>query len=153
MPLRLPYVHIVEEEAAIRRKAITELNVDPKTLSMTAQQKLDIAIKQATRRLEIEIEQRVRAEIREWIQKQLDQHNENARHYEAVLKVRKGIMKRAEYRSILSCLHPDRVSDEATKKRFEYAFNLFTKLEKLVLDEKESPAQPNDLPKAASRRC
>ena len=118
-------------------------------LSLTAQQKLDLAIKQATRRLEIEIERRVRAEAREWIQKQLDQYNENARHYEKVLSVRRGIMSRAEYRSILSCLHPDRIQDETLKQRYAAAFHLFTQLEKAVLNEKESPTKPSDLPKTA----
>jgi hypothetical protein len=99
------------------------------------------------RQREIEIEQRLRAESREWLQKQLDQYNENARHYEVVLKRRTGIMTRAEYRSILSCLHPDRVQDTDLKKRYEHAFNLFTKLEKAVLNERESPTKPSDLPK------
>jgi transposase len=135
---------------AVKIRQSTEAIIDPATLSLTAQQKLDLAIKQATRRLEVEIEKRVREENLKWIQKMLDQHNTNAKHYEAVLKMRKGIMTRAEYRSILSCLHPDRVQDELLKKRYERAFNFFTGLEKLVLSEQESPTVPSGLPTTAA---
>ena len=124
--------------------------IERAALSMTARQKFDTALKQATWRLEIEIERRVRAEAREWIQKQLDQYNENARHYEKVLSVRRGIMSRAEYRSILSCLHPDRIQDETLKQRYAEAFHLFTQLEKAVLNERESPTKPSDLPKTVA---
>jgi transposase len=135
---------------AVKVREAAEATIDPATLSLTAQQKLELAIKQATRRLEIEIEKRVREENLRWIQKMLDQHNANAKHYEAVLKVRKGIMTRAEYRSILSCLHPDRVQDDILKKRYERAFNFFTDLEKLVLSEQDSPTVPSGLPKTAA---
>jgi hypothetical protein len=60
---------------------------------------------------------------------------------------RKGIMDRLTYRKILACLHPDRVSDPALKKRYEEAFRLFTNLEKRVLNEKESPTQFRKMPR------
>jgi hypothetical protein len=47
--------------------------------------------------------------------------------------------------SRLSCLHPDRVG-AALAKRFEEAFNLFTKLETLLLNEKESPTPSMVMP-------
>jgi hypothetical protein len=137
---------VIEAERA-KQEAKAEPDVDRSELSLTAQHKFDLAVKQATQRLTIEIERRVRAEMREWLQKQLDQYNENARHYEKVLSVRRGIMSRVDYRSILSCLHPDRIQDEALKKRFGHAFNLFTQLEKCVLNERESPTKGSDLPK------
>lgn len=135
--------NIIADEAAAK--------IDPATLSLTAQQKLDLAIKQATRRLEAEIEKRVYEDNLHWIQQMLDMYNTNAKQHEALLRSRtKGIMSRADYRSILSCLHPDRVQDEELKKRYEHAFNLFTKLEKSVLSEQDSPTTTSGLPKTAA---
>lgn len=124
--------------------------IDPSTLSLSAQDKLNIAIKQATRKLEVEIEHRVRQENLKWLQKQLDQYNENAAHYEAVMKSRKGgVLTSAEFKLVWSCLHTDSrksVSDERLNK----AFNLFSKLEKLILSEAESPTKGAGLPKTAT---
>jgi hypothetical protein len=50
----------------------------------------------------------------------------------------------------LFCLHPDRVEslkDEVLSARFNDAFDLFTKLEKLLLDEEESPTQFSPIPR------
>ena len=136
--------HILEEEAILRK---AQAKIDPATLSMTAQQKLDLAIKQATHKLEIEIEQRVRAKVQRWLNDDLlPLYRKKEQTYNLMIAKRKGIMKRPEYRAILSCLHPDRVQDADLKKRFEHAFNIFSKLEKIVLDEKESPTLGSDLP-------
>jgi hypothetical protein len=126
---------------------VQEPEVTRDALSMTAQQKFDTALRQAKLRMEAEIRRELHTEYREWLQRQLDQYNENARHYEKVLSMRRGVMSRTEYRSILSCLHPDRIQDETLKKRYADAFHLFTKLEKAVLNERESPTKPSDLPK------
>jgi hypothetical protein len=77
----------------------------------------------------------------------LPHYNEKYNLYMSVIKARKGIMDRASYRKILAALHPDRQLDPSLKKRAEDAFNLFTKIEKLVLDEKESPTGDESLPK------
>jgi hypothetical protein len=139
-------VQLAIAKAEGRRAERDEPQIDRDMLSLSAQAKLDLAIKQATKRLEIEIEQRVRTENLKWLKSQLDQYNENARHYQQVLSVRRGIMNRNDYRAILSCLHPDRIQDSALKKRYEHAFNLFTKLEKVLLNEKESPTPSSGLP-------
>jgi hypothetical protein len=136
--------HVLERE---RIRETTAPLIDPSTLSMTAQKKFDLALKQAVNKLKPEVHAQVHRESLQWLQRMLDQHNENAKHYELVLKRRTGIMSKAEYRSILSCLHPDRVQDEALKRRFEHAFNVFTKLEKAVLAEADSPTPPSGLPK------
>ena len=54
-------------------------------------------------------------------------------------------MDRATYKKILSCLHPDRV-DASLARRYEEAFNLFTKLEAVLLNEKESPTPSVKMP-------
>lgn len=135
--------------AAMLGDMIAEPEIDRADLSLTAQQKLDLAIKQATRRLEIEIEHRVRVENLKFLQKQLDQYNENAQHYERVLKARtKGILTSTEYKLIWSCLHTDSRNSTSDEK-LNRAFNLFTKMEKLVLSEQDSPTRSSGLPTTA----
>jgi hypothetical protein len=53
-------VHHVIEREQIRRDA--EAAIDPSTVSLTAQEKLEIAIRQHKRKLDLEFEQRVLAE-------------------------------------------------------------------------------------------
>lgn len=129
-----------------RREA--EPNVTPDMLSMTAQQKLDAAIRQAKHRLEVEIETRCREDLRRWLNEvTLPQYAKELGALERSIRERKGVMDRVTYRKILACLHPDRVHDPALKKRYEEAFRLFTELEKRVLDEKESPTQFRKMPR------
>ena len=134
--------------AVAREEGRREPQVSRDGLAMTAQQKYDAAIKQATRRLEVEIEHKVRVENLKWLQRQLDQHNENARHYEAVLKARKGFMDKTAYNLIWSCLHADS-RKSASDDKLNRAFHLWTSLEKVALSEKDSPTRPSGLPKNA----
>jgi len=55
-------------------------------------------------------------------------------------------MDRATYRRIKACLHPDRVQDPELKARYEEAFNLFNRLESVLLDEKELPTPTLTIP-------
>ena len=123
--------------------------VDPTTLSITAQQKLGIALKQERRKLEVEIEKNVRAEVSRWLTDDLlPLYRKNEALYKLIIDKRKGVMSASEYKMIWSCLHADSrksVSDEKLNK----AFNLFTKIEKLVLDEKESPTAKSSIGGAA----
>jgi hypothetical protein len=123
--------------------------IDPSTLSISAQEKLAIAVKQATRKLEVEIEHRVRAEVTKWLNDDLlPMYRKNEALYKLMIEKRNGAMTNAEYKLIWSCLHSDSrksVSDEKLNK----AFNLFTKLEKLILNEKESPTQKSNLPSSS----
>jgi hypothetical protein len=129
-----------------RREA--QPTITPDMLSMTAQQKLDVAIRQATRKLEAEIETRCREDLQRWLNEvTLPQYAKELGALERSIRERKGIMDRITYRKILACLHPDRVMDPVLKKRYEEAFRLFTELEKRVLDEKESPTQFRKVPR------
>lgn len=132
------------EEEAIRREA--EAQIDPVTLSLTAQQKLDAAISQHQRKLDQEFEARVLAGIQERLKSTvLPHYKKTEAQYRAIIKSRKGVMDRATYKKILSCLHPDRV-DRSLARRYEEAFNLFTKLEAVLLNEKESPTPSLKMP-------
>jgi hypothetical protein len=124
-----------------------EPQIDPSTLSITAQEKLAAAIRQHQRKLDAEFEQRVREACQRGIEETvLPHYNETYAIYQDLIKARKGLMDRATYRKILSCLHPDRVPDEM-KKRYEEAFHLFSQLEKRVLNEKESPTATMPMPR------
>ena len=124
-------------------------HVDPATLSLTAQQKLDAAIKQAKRALDLEFEQRIQDELRHRLEATILPHYKKTYdEYVRVIKARKGVVDRANYRKILAALHPDRVQDPALKKRAEEAFNMFTKIERLLLDEKQSPTATEPMPRS-----
>lgn len=62
--------------------------------------------------------------------------------------MRKGIISKATYNLIWSCLHPDS-RGSVTDEKLARAFREFEPLEKLVLSEKENPTRPSDLPKTA----
>ena len=134
--------------AVAREEGRREPIITRDMLSMSAQQKLDAAIRQAKRKLEIEIETRCREDLQRWLNEvTLPQYAKELGILERSIRERKGVMDRITYRKILACLHPDRVSDPVLKKRYEEAFRLFTELEKRVLDEKESPTQFRKMPR------
>ena len=127
----------VERERG-RREA--EAKIDPDKLSMTAQKKLETAIRQAKRKLEMEWRHAVQVEVRRRMEENvLPYYQKKYAECEQVMKRRKGVMDRSTYIKILACLHPDRVQDETLKRRYEEAFRLFKAMEKLLLSEKESP--------------
>jgi len=85
---------------------------------------------------EVKIQQEVRRRINEMV---LPEYNKKYAEFERGIKSRKGVMDRASYKKIISCLQPDRVQDADMKKRYGEAFNIFTQLEKVLLDESQSP--------------
>lgn len=70
-------------------------------------------------------------------------------YYKEVIEARKGIMTKADFTKIRRCLHPDWVQDVERKPVYETAFHLFTKLEKLLLNEKDSPTTFTTMPKTS----
>jgi transposase len=137
----------VVEHERIRREAVAD--IDPATLSMSAKEKLDAAIRQHKRDLDRTFEQRVMEEVTRRINDMsLPSYLKQIKEIRAMIEGRKGVMDRASYRKILACLHPDRMPDPQLKKRYEEAFNLFAHLEKRLLDEKQSPTEfRQDLPR------
>jgi transposase len=138
-----------------RREAAENPEVNPALLSMSSKEKLEAAIRQHKRKLELENDDRVRAMALEAMGKLLEHHKEKYARAERILKSRKGIMDRATYRKILSCLHPDRlqamgIKDAAMLKRYEEAFARFTELEDLLLDEKQNPTTFAPMPATAA---
>lgn len=130
--------HVVEREQ-IRREAQAEPIIDRAELSLTAQQKLDIAIRQHKRKLSLEYEQRVRDDIEKRIdgmvlpywKEQIDEAQELYKH-------RRGAMEKETFNTIRRALHPDSRNSISDKKLAE-AFDTFMGLEKFLLNEKDSP--------------
>jgi len=117
-------------------------------LSLTAQQKLDLAIRQYKNKLNAEFHEAVNFRVQEFLENTiLPKLQEEQAEARRIIEARKGIMNRKAYKKILSCLHPDRVIEPELKQNYEEAFLLFTVLEKRLLDEKNSPTQFVNLPK------
>ena len=131
-------VRQVVDQERIKRGA--QAIITPDMLSMTARQKLELAIKQHKQRLAAEWQVAVRARVDELllnsIGPRLKKEQDEARR---VMERRKGIMDRKAYRIIASCLHPDRVTDEKLKPLYARAFDLFNAVKILLLDEKNDP--------------
>ena len=136
--------HAIEREE-IRRNVEPTITSD--MLSMSMQAKLDAAVRQHKRRLDLEFEVRVRDEIKKrmdeivlphWKEK-IDKANDLYRH-------RRGAMDKATFNKIRRALHPDSrasISDQVLAE----AFDTFMSLEKFLLDENDSPTHIGDLPR------
>lgn len=126
------------ERGLLRRQG--ELTITPDMLSLTVQQKLELAIKQHKAKLNAEFHAAVNVRVQEFLENtimpKLRQEQAEARR---IMEARKGILSAKDYKKIWACLHPDRVVDPERKPIYEEAFRLFADLEKLVLNEKDSP--------------
>lgn len=141
----------VAEERGARRQAQPAA-----PLSMTAQEKLDAAITREKAKLQAEFWDLVNKQVHQfWRETFLPIHKKEQDQAKAIMNVRKGVMDKITFRKIWTCLHTERLAqllniphdtlDPATAKRYAEAFNLFSGLEKLLLDEKNSPTQWQDL--------
>jgi hypothetical protein len=111
------------------------------TLSLTAQQKVDAAIRRQTPKLQNEFDQCLQQSLKEALETTvLPSLRKREQRAFLIERTRRGIMNRATYRKIWACLHPDRVLDVELKERYAEAFNLFQKLEVVLLNEKEDPS-------------
>jgi hypothetical protein len=124
-----------------RREA--EAEIDPASLSISAQQKLATAIRQKERKLELDFEQRVQAEAQRRMREiSLPHHLEALADAKRIMTTHKGIMPRAQFRKILACLHPDSQPSEAEKGE---AFHFFKLHERALVAAAELPP-PDDFP-------
>jgi predicted transcriptional regulator len=132
------------EHVDIKREAVA--NIDPTTLSMTAQQKLDAAMRQQAHQQAAQFEQRVRDEIKKRIDEIVLPHwKEQIEQAQTLYERRKGLMDKETFNIIRRALHPDSRNSISDKKLGE-AFDKFMQLEKFLLDEKNSPTDFGELP-------
>jgi len=133
-----------------RREGRADPDIDRAELSLSAQQKLDAALRHYKRQLNLEFEQRVQDECKRWLEEcSLPAYVKEMAKLEYSISSRKGIMSKEVYRLILSCLHTDSRNSVSDKKLNE-AFNEFKVREKRLLDEKESPTEFKPLPRTAA---
>jgi ParB-like chromosome segregation protein Spo0J len=124
---------IAREEG--RREALADPVIRPEDLTLSARQKLEVAIRQHKKKLDLEFEESVRQKVLsrtkdrfEWMKKKEDWANR-------IIGSHKGIFSRQDYRKILACLHPDHNSFQFAAE----ALQAFSKQEK-VLVKPEPPA-------------
>jgi len=105
--------------------------IDPATLSMTAQEKLAAAIRQADKKRANEFEQLVQAEVTKRnraafprLQEAQDKAYQTERTYRQFMEKQKKIMTMAEYTLVCSCLHPDS-RGSVSEERLMRAFQMF----------------------------
>lgn len=129
-----------------RREGRSDPEIDPKTLSLTAQQKLDAAVRQHKHGLEQEYKSRVQEGVRKIIDEMVLPHwKEKIAQAEQLYSRRKGLMSKNTFNTIRRALHPDSrnsISDHALGE----AFNTFMRLEKYLLNEKDSPTDFGHVP-------
>lgn len=140
-------VHRILEVEQARRKGPAAL-IEP--LSKKAEDRFAAAMRQGKRKLEAEFDLRLREEVRKRLEDTiLPSYNKSYAEHQEVIKTRKGILTKAQYRNFLFCVHPDRVQhlkDATLSKRFRDAYDLLNQLEKRLLDEKESPTDFPPMP-------
>jgi len=130
----------------LRQEGRDEPVVDRAELSLTAQQKFDLAVKQHQRKLDLAFEQRVRDEVKRRIDEIVLPHwKEKIEKAQKLYVHRRGAMAKETFNTIRRALHPDSRQSISDKKLGE-AFDTFMGLEKFLLDEKDSPTDLPDLP-------
>ena len=141
--------HVVEREQ-IRREAKAEPDIAPADLSMSAQEKLDSAIRQHKRKLDLEFEKRVVDGIRERMDEIILPHwKKQIEQAKTLYEKRKALMDKETFNTIRRALHPDSRNAISDKKLGD-AFDAFMALEKYLLNEKESPTPFGDIPSTAA---
>jgi len=132
------------EHVQIKREA--EAEIDPSTLSITAQEKLAMAIRQHQRKLDAAFEQRVLEECRRRMDEiTLPHWKKQIEQAKKLYANRSALMSKELFNIIRRGLHPDSRNSISERKLAE-AFDAFMGLEKFLLNEKDSPTHFGDLP-------
>jgi hypothetical protein len=115
-------------------------------LSMSAQQKLDAAMRQYQKALDATFHDKVNARVKEFLEATiLPIHRKEQSEAKRIMNARKGVMDKPTFKLIWSALHPDSRNSISDKKLAE-AFDKFSTMEKLLLDEKNSPTEFQTIP-------
>jgi len=143
----ISHVHFETAIAAERARleAFKEVEIDPTTLSKSAQEKLAAAMRQYRKKLEVEIDAKVRAEAKARIERLiLPGLKERQADAECITNARKrGIFKKEEYNAILRCVHPDRSPSIEEKNE---AFRILHEKRLLLLSNADDPKKYPKMP-------
>jgi hypothetical protein len=133
--------------AVAREEGRREPQIDRSELSISAQQKFDAAIRQHKVKLDANFHEAVNNRVRAFLEETiLPKHRAEQEQAKRVMDARKGIMDKATFNKIRRGLHPDSRNSISDKVLAE-AFDTFMGLEKLLLNEKDSPTDFAPLPK------
>jgi hypothetical protein len=133
----------VTREKALREAAADPI-IDPSALSMSMQQKNEVWRRQEKKRLEIEIDSRLREEQRERLETLvLPSLRKRRAEADKVIAARKGPLSKAEYRLIERCLHPDNTASGELRAE---AFRMFRGKKLVLVNEAEAPTESPTIP-------
>ncbi len=129
-----------------RREAVPKIT--PDMLSMSAQEKLQAAIRQHKKNLDVGFAEAVQRECQKQMNELWLPHcQERLDKAAALLQSRtKGVMPRSMFRKILACLHPDS-RKSASEERLNEVFRNFEKLETILCSETEMPTPKLPFPR------
>lgn len=139
---------VIEEEA--RREVRTEEpQVTRDMLSLSAQEKLDAALRRYQRELDATFSARVQAEIVQRHEYLSAQDLETIRNADLVMSSNRGIMKPAQYRDLLRCLHPDTHAN-VTPDALNRSFELIHRLKGVLVQAEPNAALDRLMPRSAA---
>jgi len=135
------------DQEQLRQEGRAEPTIDPSTLSATAQQKLEAAIRAHKAKLDASFQAALTERARKHLEDVLLRDaNEKIAEAKELFSRRQGLMDKDTFNTIRRALHPDSrhsISDQ----KLAAAFDAFMALEKYLLDEKDSPTEFPDLPR------
>jgi ParB-like chromosome segregation protein Spo0J len=120
--------------------------IDPASLSKTAQEKLEAATRRRMWELDASFHSKVAGEVKKRINEIVLPHwKQQIAMAKKLYGHRRGAMSKDTFNTIRRALHPDSRNSISDQKLSE-AFDTFMGLEKYLLDEKDSPTAFPDLP-------
>lgn len=133
--------------AVAKEQGRREVQPDSSTFARTTKEQFDRAVRVAVAEAREQFEDEVRAKVQKKYDEIFIPHAfEKAEYADAVLASRHGIMSRADFMKVLSCLHPD-TATSPWKERCSEAFDLFKKMERLLVKQEPNGIKPSDLPR------
>jgi hypothetical protein len=117
-------------------------------LSMSAQQRLETAIRAHKRALDAEHEYHLQKRIKEELNRILPGYRKRDQEHLDTINAYKGVFSRAEYKLVLGLLHSDNLPgiDELRRARYDKAFDLVKRKERWLCGLKESDKVESSLP-------
>lgn len=105
-------------------------------------EKFDATVRQHKRNLDAAFSETIQKEVARRMETILQPHwHKKIREAEDVVRSRRGIMSRVDFRKVLAALHPDFSGDKSE------AFQIMNDLELVLCSEKEAPTQSTGLPR------
>ena len=102
------------------------------------------------RKLKREFDYQVELRVTERLDSMLPKYRIDSDRYRKISDAYKGVMTNKEYKQLLSVLHPDRITDEALKPKFEAMFNMVKDKEDVLCKAKPIKRDDTGLPRTAA---